>query len=58
MSGTGMITLPAMLARQDRAGPPLLSSNLCCAWWMMKRTGVAPNAVFRQACPALAATLG
>lgn len=58
MSGTGMITLPAMLARPERSGPPLLSSNLCCAWWMMKVAGIAPSDVFARACPPLAATLG
>jgi len=58
MSGTGMITLPAMMARAGRPGAPLLSSNLCCAWWMMKTTQVAPGEVFAQACPQLAATLG
>jgi maleate isomerase len=57
MSGTGMITLPAMLARPEHAGPPLLSSNLCCAWWMMKVAGVSPGEVFVRACPQLAATL-
>ena len=55
MSGTGMITLPAMVARRQRSGPPLLSSNLCCAWWMMKQTGVAPGATFTRACARLAA---
>lgn len=58
MSGTGMITLPAMLARPDGSGPPLLSSNLCCAWWMMRAVNVAPGEVFSQACAPLAATLG
>ncbi len=58
MSGTGMITLPAMMARPERSAPPLLSSNLCCAWWMMKRAGVEPGAIFTRACTQLAATLG
>ena len=56
MSGTGMITLPAMLRRSG--GAPLLSSNICCAWWMMKAAGVAPGETFARACPPLAATLG
>lgn len=58
MSGTGMITLPAMVARPDRSGPPLLSSNLCCAWWLMQTAHVRPSGLFAQACPQLAATLG
>lgn len=55
MSGTGMITLPALAARG--AGVPLLSSNICCAWWLMKTTGVKPGELFRHAAPQLAATL-
>lgn len=58
MSGTGMITLPAMAARRDRSGPPLLSSNICCAWWLMRTAGVRPGALFARACPQLAASLG
>lgn len=58
MSGTGMITLPAMLARPEGSAPPLLSSNLCCAWWMMKQAGVKPGALFTRACSRLSATLG
>jgi maleate isomerase len=55
MSGTGMITLPAMIARPERSGPPLLSSNLCCAWWMMRKAAVKPGATFVRACAQLAA---
>lgn len=54
MSGTGMITLPAM-AERDGIGPPLLSSNICCAWWLMKTASVRPGALFARACPQLAA---
>lgn len=57
MSGTGMITLPAIVARPDNAASPFLSSNLACAWWMMKQAGVRPGPVFSAACPKLAATL-
>ncbi len=57
MSGTGMITLPAMAARSNRASTPLLSSNICCAWWMMKTAGVTPSELFARASPHLAATL-
>jgi maleate isomerase len=58
MSGTGMITLPAMAARPEGSAPPLLSSNLCCAWWMMKQAGVKPGTLFTRACSRLSATLG
>jgi maleate isomerase len=56
MSGTGMITLPAIRARNG-GRPPLLSSNLCCAWRLLKTTGAPASALFRQAAPQLAATL-
>ena len=55
MSGTGMITLPAITARS--AVVPMLSSNICCAWWMMRIAGVKPSAAFAAAAPALVRTL-
>jgi len=54
MSGTGMITLPAMAGRTDDAGPPLLSSNICTAWWLMKTASIRPGELFARACPQLA----
>jgi len=58
MSGTGMITLPVIAARAGAAGPPLLSSNLCCAWWALRTLGVAPSPFFSRVAPALARALG
>ena len=55
MSGTGMLTLPAILASQPAL--PLLSSNLCCAWWLMRATGTTPSPLFAAVSPGLAATL-
>ena len=56
MSGTGMLTLPAILAARDGLAMPFLSSNLCCAWWLMRATGVtAPSPAFAAAAPELAA---
>jgi maleate isomerase len=57
MSGTGMITLPAIAARVGAAGPPLLSSNLCCAWWALRTLGVKPAPFFARVAPALARAL-
>ncbi len=54
MSGTGMITLPAMVGRAGDARPPLLSSNICCAWWLMKTASITPGELFARACPELA----
>jgi maleate isomerase len=58
MSGTGMITLPVIAARAGAAGPPLLSSNLCCAWWALRTLGVRPSAFFARVAPALARATG
>jgi len=55
MSGTGMITLPAMAERVGKAGPPLLSSNICSAWWLMKTASIRPGELFARVCPQLAA---
>jgi maleate isomerase len=55
MSGTGMLTLPAILASRDALAMPFLSSNLCCAWWLTRMTQVAPSALFTALSPALAA---
>lgn len=59
MSGTGMITLPAIraaagAAKGSRRQAPLLSSNLCTAWWLLRQAGVAPGRAFADCCPALA----
>lgn len=56
ISGTGMLTLPAILAARDSMGLPLLSSNICCSWWLMRAAdAAAPSPVFAAAAPELAA---
>jgi maleate isomerase len=58
MSGTGMLTLPAILDARVRIGVPILSSNLCCAWWLLKTAGLREgSSLFARAAPALAQTL-
>jgi maleate isomerase len=55
MSGTGMLTLPAILASRSTLSLPFLSSNLCCAWWLMRATGMTrPSSVFAACAPELA----
>ena len=53
LSGTGMLTLPAILASDQRFRTPLLSSNICGAWRLLRSIGSAPSAVLRSAAPAL-----
>ena len=58
MSGTGMLTLPSIVAARATLRLPLLSSNLCCAWWLLARSGQrAGSALFAAAAPELAARL-
>jgi maleate isomerase len=56
LSGTGMITLPAILPRVGQ-GPPLVSSNIASAWWLARAAGIGATEALAAACPALAARL-
>ena len=59
MSGTGMLTLPAILAARSAGSKPILSSNLCSAWWLLRATSQRKgSAIFKRATPELAARLG
>jgi maleate isomerase len=58
MSGTGMLTLPAILECRTRIATPILSSNLCCAWWLLATAGLREGSpTFSRAAPELAAKL-
>ncbi len=59
MSGTGMLTLPAILDARNKHGTrPILSSNLCSAWWLLRQAAQhAASPIFDRAVPELAATL-
>lgn len=57
ISGTGLITLPAILKIRDSLDAPLLSSNICCAWRAAGHLGLRASDALAAACPALAATL-
>ena len=50
MSGTGMITLPAILGRTWPV--PVLSSNIATAWWLCRAAGLAPSPLLRRLVPA------
>ena len=53
-----MISLPAIIQARRDVATPILSSNLCCAWWLMRQTGVhAPSVRFAAASPELTALL-
>lgn len=58
MSGTGMLTLPAIVAARGTGAKPVLSSNLCSAWWLLRTTAQrAGSPWFERASPELAALL-
>ncbi len=57
ISGTGLITLPAILEAAPSAAAPLLSSNICGAWLLLSQLGLAASPTLTAAAPLLAATL-
>jgi maleate isomerase len=58
MSGTGMTTLDAIRMALPDLGVPLLSSNLCGAWSLLRRLGVAPpRGIFEALAPSLLGAL-
>lgn len=58
MSGTGMLTLPSILVARRAPARPILSSNLCCAWWLLRTAGArSGSAMFSRAAPELATLL-
>ncbi len=57
MTGTGMLTIPAILELRESLPATLLSSNLCAAWWIMQTVGSTGSEALADACPALQKTL-
>ncbi len=58
MSGTGMLTLPAILDARRFVAKPILSSNVCSACWLLRNASRrAGSPLFAQAAPELAALL-
>jgi maleate isomerase len=55
MSGTGMLTLPVLVGARAIGTKPLLSSNLCCSWWLSRQGGVPPSELFKTVAPELVA---
>ena len=57
LSGTGMLTLPAILSEGMRFKAPLLSSNLCGTWQLLRSLGQPASPTMTAAAPGLAALL-
>lgn len=50
LSGTGMPTIGAIAQHRSRFSVPVLSSNLCGVWWLLRETGFkSGSAEFNQA---------
>ena len=54
ISGTGLITLPAILAAAPSTTAPLLSSNICGAWLLLRQLGMPATSTLGRAVPVLA----
>jgi maleate isomerase len=57
LSGTGMLTLPAIIEARKSIATPILSSNLCCAYTLLVGAGVQGSPTFAAASPELAQRL-
>ncbi|MBL8379005.1 MAG: hypothetical protein JNM79_14140 [Burkholderiales bacterium] len=55
LSGTGLITLPAIVEIAPTMRAPLLSSNLCGAWWMARVLALPASKTLLGAVPGFAA---
>lgn len=53
MSGTGMASLDALAELAPRMAQPLLPSNLCTAWALLRALGLPLPGVWQRLCPAL-----
>ncbi len=56
ISGTGLITLPAIQAMSAQIDSPILSSNLCGAWQLLRTIGCEASPELRVAVPKLPVT--
>lgn len=52
LTGTGMVSIASIYRFGDRHGVPILSSNLCGAWWILRQSGRSPGSgLYRQVAP-------
>jgi maleate isomerase len=57
MSGTGMISIPAITRARQTMNKPILSSNLCGGWWLTAKAGQQASTALAKAAPELAKRL-
>lgn len=58
MSGTGMMSLRVIATMRSQIEAPVVSSNLCGAWRLLKAIGAPASPALELAAPQLAHTLG
>ena len=49
LTGTGMVTIEAIRAVEGEFPNPILSSNLCGAWWLLRDAGLKSGSAFFNA---------
>lgn len=54
LSGTGMLTVPAIQTASQQSKIPFLASNVCSAWWVMRSLGIEKPENFNAIVPQLA----
>lgn len=52
LTGTGMVSIASIYQMGHRSRVPILSSNLCGAWWILKECGRPGSALYRRVAPA------
>lgn len=53
LSGTGMLTVPAIQTASKQSKVPFLSSNICSAWWLLRKLGISNPTNFNATAPQL-----
>lgn len=51
LSGTGLVSIASIYRARDLGRIPILSSNLCGAWWILRQCGKPGSALYRGIAP-------
>lgn len=49
ITGTGLVSVASIYRTQERLGCPVLSSNLCGAWWILRAAGATRGSALYEA---------
>lgn len=53
LSGTGMLTIPAIRQVRGKSEKPMLSSNLCAVWWLLRALKISQAPQVAEVAPEL-----